>query len=125
MPSTTLAASIQDNRPPVWELLTLFFAQAFILANMYTTQAILPVLSQDFRISAPTAGLSLSLLVLAVATGSLFYGPISDIVGRKPVMVGASFLVIIPTLLCAFPPTFTTLPILRTLHTLLLPALTT
>ena len=78
-------------------LAALFLATAFIFANMYTTQAILPVLSQDFGVSAPTAGLTISVLVLAVAVGSLLYGPLSDRIGRKPVMVGVSLLVTIPT----------------------------
>ncbi|MDQ2902469.1 MAG: MFS transporter [Chloroflexota bacterium] len=105
-------------------LIALFLAPAFIFANMYTTQAILPVLSHDFQISAPTAGLTVSLLVLAVAIGSLFYGPLSDRVGRKKVMVSTSFLVIIPTLLCGLAPNFATLVVLRAVQGLLMPGLT-
>ncbi len=108
----------------VWALITLFFVPAFIFANMYTTQAILPELSRAFSISAPTAGLTVSMLVLAVAFGSLVYGPISDRVGRKPVMVSVSFLVIIPTLLCGLAPTFAALVIFRTFQGLLMPGLT-
>src|SRR5437660_12295953 len=107
----TSSASIPETspkQPGIGALVTLFLAPAFIFANMYTTQAILPVLSQDFAISAPTAGLTVSVLVLAVAFGSLFYGPLSDRIGRKPVMVGVSFLVIIPTLLCGLAPNFAT-----------------
>lgn len=112
------------KQPGLGALVTLFLAPAFIFANMYTTQAILPVLSLDFHISAPTAGLTVSMIVLAVAFGSLIYGPLSDRVGRKKVMVGASFLVIIPTLLCGLAPTFTVLVILRTFQGLLMPGLT-
>lgn len=115
-----------DRQPPtrVGALVALFLAPAFIFANMYTTQAILPVLSSDFHIGAPTAGLTVSVLVLAVAIGSLFYGPISDVVGRKPVMVCAAFLVTIPTLLCGLAPNFTLLVIMRALQGLLMPGLT-
>src|SRR5438876_5774677 len=77
-----------------------------------------------FSYQPPTAGLTVSLLVLAVAFGSLVYGPLSDRVGRKKVMVGSSFLVVIPTLLCGFAPGFTTLVILRTLQGFLMPGLT-
>lgn len=108
----------------VGALIALFLAPAFIFANMYTTQAILPILSSDFHISAPTAGLTVSILVLAVALGSLFYGPISDVVGRKPVMVCAAFLVTIPTLFCALAPNFTLLVLLRALQGFLMPGLT-
>ena len=81
-------------------------------------------IQQRFLYQRTTAGLTVSLLVLAVAVGSLFYGPLSDRVGRKAVMVGASFLVIIPTLLCGFAPNFTTLVVLRTTQGLLMPGLT-
>ncbi len=124
MSSLASTARSTNEEPRIGALVTLFFAPVFIFANMYTTQAILPVLSQDFHVSAPTAGLTVSLLVLAVAIGSLFYGPISDVVGRKPVMVTSSFLVAIPTLFCAFAPNFTVLVLLRTLQGLLMPGLT-
>jgi MFS transporter, YNFM family, putative membrane transport protein len=124
MNATSTQKLPSEYRAPIGGFVALFFAPAFVFANMYTTQAILPVLSQDFHISAPTAGLSVSLLVLAVAIGSLLYGPLSDVVGRKPVMVVASFLVAIPTLLCAFAPNFTALLIFRTLQGLFMPGLT-
>ena len=124
MSSSVPVAGTSQKQPKLGALVTLFLAPAFIFANMYTTQAILPVLSLDFNISAPTAGLTVSLLVLAVAIGSLIYGPLSDRIGRKKVMVSASFLVIIPTLLCGFAPNFTTLVVLRALQGLLMPGLT-
>jgi MFS transporter, YNFM family, putative membrane transport protein len=124
MSSAAKPSEVLQERPRLGALVTLFFAPAFIFANMYTTQAILPVLGQDFRVSAPAAGLTVSLLVLAVAVGSLFYGPLSDRTGRKPVMVGISFLVIIPTLLCGLAPNFSVLVVLRTMQGLLMPGLT-
>ena len=114
----------EQEQPRVWALVSLFLAPAFVFANMYSTQAILPVLSKAFHITAPTAGLSVSVLVLAVAIGSLIYGPISDRIGRKPVMVCASLLVVIPTLLLGLAPNFVTLVLLRAAQGLLMPGLT-
>ena len=124
IPDRAALQTTHRNQSTVWALITLFFAPAFIFANMYTTQAILPELSKAFSVSAPTAGLTVSMLVLAVAFGSLVYGPISDRVGRKPVMVSVSFLVIIPTLLCGLAPTFAALVVFRTFQGLLMPGLT-
>ncbi|HEX9132244.1 MAG TPA: MFS transporter, partial [Ktedonobacteraceae bacterium] len=124
IPGSVASHNTLEDPPRLWALVTLFFAPAFIFANMYTTQAILPELSKAFSISAPTAGLTVSVLVLAVALGSLFYGPLSDRVGRKPVMVGVSFLVIIPTLLCGLAPNFETLVAFRAIQGLLMPGLT-
>ncbi|HET7639991.1 MAG TPA: hypothetical protein VFK47_14780, partial [Ktedonobacteraceae bacterium] len=67
MSGVTGLSSVPHKQPRFWALVTLFLAPAFIFANMYTTQAILPVFSRDFHVSAPTAGLTVSLLVLAVA----------------------------------------------------------
>jgi MFS transporter, YNFM family, putative membrane transport protein len=122
--ASTTSHDTSERPSQVRALITLFFAPAFVFANMYTTQAILPELGQTFSISAPTAGLTVSMLVLAVAFGSLFYGPLSDRIGRKPVMVSASFLVIIPTLLCGLAPTFAALVVFRTFQGLLMPGLT-
>src|SRR5436305_9457146 len=116
MSSAISSPNVPREPPRLGALVTLFLAPAFVFANMYTTQAILPVLSRDFHISAPAAGLTVSALVLAVAIGSLIYGPLSDRVGRKVVMVGASFLVMVPTLLCGLAPNFATLVVLRMLQ---------
>jgi MFS transporter, YNFM family, putative membrane transport protein len=124
IPGSAASPNTSEHPSHLWALVTLFFAPAFIFANMYTTQAILPELSKAFSISAPTAGLTVSVLVLAVAFGSLFYGPLSDRTGRKPVMVGVSFLVVIPTLLCGLAPNFETLVAFRAMQGLLMPGLT-
>src|SRR5260221_3950699 len=65
MSGVTELSSVPHKQPRFWALVTLFLAPAFIFANMYTTQAILPVFSRDFHVSAPTAGLTVSVLVLA------------------------------------------------------------
>lgn len=124
IPGSSASSNTLEQPSRLWALVALFFAPAFIFSNMYTTQAILPVLSQDFGVSAPTAGLTVSVLVLAVACGSLFYGPLSDRIGRKPVMVAVSFLVVVPTLLCGLAPNFTVLVIFRTIQGVLMPGLT-
>lgn len=123
-PGSSASSNTLEHPSRLWALVALFFAPAFIFSNMYTTQAILPVLSQDFGVSAPTAGLTVSVLVLAVACGSLFYGPLSDRIGRKPVMVAVSFLVVVPTLLCGLAPNFAALVVFRTLQGVLMPGLT-
>src|SRR5260221_12625203 len=91
MSSAARSSEILQERPRWGALVTLFFAPAFIFANMYTTQAILPVLSQDFHISAPTAGLTVSLLVLAGGVGWVFFGAASDRGGGESCVGGCSF----------------------------------
>lgn len=47
----------------------------------------LPVIADSFEVSNDVAQLTLSLSMLAIALGTLFYGPLSDKFGRKPIMM--------------------------------------
>ncbi len=103
-------------------LLYLTVIAAFI--NMYLTQAILPTLARDFGVSPSTASLTLSVMILGIAVSSLVVGPLSDRVGRKPLLIGCALGLSVPSLLCAAAPN---LPLLlggRLLQGLLIPGLT-
>ena len=104
--------------------LALNFAAVAVFADLYTTQPILPILSQQFGVSAGTAGLTISVVVLMIAIISAAYGFLSDALGRKPVMVAACVLLAVPTLLCAAAPTFEVLLVFRALQGLLMPGVT-
>jgi YNFM family putative membrane transporter len=101
----------------------LYCATAAVFADMYIAQPILPLLSHDFAIAPATAGLSLSVVVLAIALASSVYGLLSDALGRKPVMVASCLLLTIPTLLCALAPSFAWLLVFRALQGALIPGL--
>lgn len=82
--------------------LALFSAGLATFALLYCVQPILPVLSQDFGISPAESSLSLSVSTGLLALGLMFTGPLSDAIGRKPVMVVALLLAAICTLICTF-----------------------
>ncbi|GLR09392.1 MFS transporter [Mixta theicola] len=81
--------------------LALFSAGLATFALLYCVQPILPVLSQEFGVSPAASSISLSISTALMALGLLFTGPISDAVGRKPVMVIALLLAAICTLISA------------------------
>lgn len=81
--------------------LALFSAGLATFALLYCVQPILPVLSQEFGITPAASSISLSISTAMLALGLLFTGPLSDAVGRKPVMVIALLLAAICTLLSA------------------------
>ena len=81
--------------------LALFSAGLATFALLYCVQPILPILSQDFGISPASSSLSLSASTGMLAVGLMFTGPLSDAVGRKPVMVVALLLAAVGTLVCA------------------------
>ena len=102
----------------------LHFATVTVYADMYVTQPILPLLSEEFRIAPATAGLSISVVVLMIALVSSGYGWLSDRIGRKPVMVASCALLAVPTLLCAVTTSFPMLVLFRALQGLLMPGVT-
>lgn len=104
-------------------LMVLYCTTAAVFADMYVAQPILPLLSHEFHIAPATAGLSLSVVVLAIAVASGVYGLLSDAVGRKPVMVTTCLLLAIPTFLCAIAPSFTWLLACRAVQGALIPGL--
>src|SRR6476660_5511178 len=98
---------------------------AGMFATMYSTQAILPELSDDFGVSPSQAGLSISVVVLAVALGGFAWGPLSDRIGRPRSIRLASLLLVAPTIGVALAPGFAALLVCRTLQGLCMPGLIT
>jgi YNFM family putative membrane transporter len=96
---------------------------AGMFATMYSTQAILPELSRDFEVSPSRAGLSISVVVLAVAIGGFAWGPFSDRIGRPRAIRLASLLLVPPTIGVAVAPGFDALLVCRALQGLCMPGL--
>jgi YNFM family putative membrane transporter len=113
--------SLHGNRRA---LFALFFATVAVFSDLYVTQPILPLLSREFGVPAPTAALTLSVVVLMIALVSTAWGPLADAFGRKPVMVWSCALLSVPTLLCAGAPTLPLLVLLRGAQGLLVPGVT-
>lgn len=67
--------------------IALFLAGLATFATLYCTQPLLPVLSQRFGVSPATSALSVSLTTITLGVSLLFVGPVSDAVGRLPVMI--------------------------------------
>jgi MFS transporter, YNFM family, putative membrane transport protein len=100
-------------------------AAAAMFAVMYSTQAILPELAREFDVTPSQAGLSVSVVIGALAVGAWFWGPLSDRIGRRASLVLASGAIVVPTLLVALAPSFTVLLALRVLQGLCMPGLIT
>jgi MFS transporter, YNFM family, putative membrane transport protein len=96
---------------------------AGMFAVMYSTQAILPVLSRNFHVTPARAGLTVSVVVIALAAGAWVWGSLSDRIGRKRSIVLASALLVLPTIGAGLAPTFGALLAFRVLQGLCLPGL--
>lgn len=99
------------------------FGAAGMFATMYSTQAILPQLGREFGVSPATAGLTISVLVVSVAAGAWFWGPLSDRIGRRRSLIWSSALLVLPSIGVALAPSFGLLLACRVLQGLCMPGL--
>jgi MFS transporter, YNFM family, putative membrane transport protein len=95
------------------------------ITNLYLTQPVLPVIQQEFGVSAATASLTVSVVILGIALANLPFGYLSD---RYPVrrLIGlGAGAVAIAGLACAATHSFATLVGFRFIQGLFIPALST
>lgn len=76
----------------------------------------LPVISQQFGVPAGSAQMTLSTYILGFAVGQLFYGPMADSLGRKPVILGGTLVFAVAAIACALSQTIDQLIAMRFLH---------
>jgi YNFM family putative membrane transporter len=98
-----------------------FAAGLCTFINLYSTQALLPTLAQQFGASLPRTGLTVTATLIAVALVAPFVGGISDALGRRRLILGASLALAAPTLLAAWAPGLDWLILCRFVQGLLLP----
>ncbi|WP_177332974.1 MULTISPECIES: MFS transporter [Pseudomonas] len=87
-------------------VLALFCGGFATFALLYCVQPMMPLLSHEFSINAAQSSLVLSVSTGLLAFGLLVTGPISDRVGRKPVMVFALFCAALCTIASALMPSW-------------------
>ncbi|KAA8995252.1 Bcr/CflA family multidrug efflux MFS transporter [Affinibrenneria salicis] len=76
----------------------------------------LPVIAKEFAVEAGRVQLTLSTYMLGFAVGQLFYGPMADSLGRKPVIMGGTLIFALAAMACALAQNVEQLIWLRLLH---------
>jgi MFS family permease len=89
--------------------------------NLYWVQALLPTLADDFHAPPAATGLTVTATLIAVALVAPFVGSISDMLGRKRLIAGAIWLLVLPTLAAAAAPSLNALVGWRFAQGLMLP----
>ncbi len=103
---------------------TLFFVVSIIFSTIYTPQAILPVLKQEFNISILQTNLLLSGMLFVLMIATPFYIPIINRFEKKNIMVVCTFFLFISVLISAFSTNFYILLLSRFLQGIFLPGIT-
>lgn len=85
-------------RPPIWLLMIATVASQLAL-TIYLPA--LPSIATHFNVAYGTAQLTLSVYLLAFAFAQLAVGPLSDRIGRRPVLLACLAIFVIASVLCA------------------------
>ena len=91
--------ALHFHLPTLSEKFTIAMIGFFAFLQVYSVQAILPVLMIDLKATEVQAGMAVGATVLAIALISPFMGMLSDAVGRKPFIVSSLLMLALPTAL--------------------------
>ena len=94
-------AAHNPDRPQPLLLLAIALIGVFAFLQVYSVQAVLPILMHDLQASEVQVGLAVGATVMGVALMSPFMGMLSDALGRKVFIVGSLLFLGIPTALLA------------------------
>ena len=97
------------------------FAAVGAFLHLYAPQAVLPMMAREYGVGAADASLIITAGTFAVAATAPFSGALSDVLGRKRVVVAAMALLLIPATMTALAPSLNQLIFWRFMHGLLLP----
>ncbi|WP_303782500.1 multidrug effflux MFS transporter [Sandarakinorhabdus limnophila] len=101
MPAPT--ASIRH--PSLGEILLLGSLTAFGAVTIALYLPTLPAIARDYGASAAAVQLTLSTFFVGMALGQLFFGPLSDRIGRRPTILIGCAVYVAASLFCALAPT--------------------
>ena len=112
---------IETRTPEFWRAtLALCLGSFTVFANVYVTQPLLPMLARDFGVSPLAAGWTFTVTTLMLGFSLLVYGPLSDAIGRRPIMIFTIAAATLVTIAICMVSDFHTLLILRAVQGLLL-----
>jgi YNFM family putative membrane transporter len=89
--------------------------------NLYSPQALLPSLANEFNIGATGISMTMTASTLAVALIAPFTGVVADVLGRKRVIVWSMVALIVPTVMLSIAPSVEWMIVGRFVQGLMLP----
>lgn len=97
---------MRTKKPPIWLLMSATVSSQLALTIFLPS---LPTIARSFDVTYGTAQLTLSVYLFAFAFAQLAVGPLSDSMGRRPVLLASLVLFTIGSVCCALSPTIETL----------------
>lgn len=112
------------NQPSLIVKLMIAIIGAFAFLQVYSIQAILPVIVKAFAATETQVGLTVGATVIAIALMSPFMGMLSDAIGRKNIIAASIAFMAIPTLLLGMSESLHSMIIWRFMQGLAVPGIT-
>jgi len=104
--------------------LTLFFVVSVIFSTIYTPQAILPTLKEQFHISMAQTNLLLSGMLFVLMIATPFYAPLARRYNPKKIMLFSLFFLFVAVALSALATHYTLLLVSRVMQGVFVPGIT-
>jgi predicted MFS family arabinose efflux permease len=101
--------------------IAVFLTGFFCFINLYSPQAILPLLATEFGAGPAEVAHIVTASTLSVALIAPFTGTVADVLGRKRVIVTAMLVLVIPTVMVAFSASLSEMIFWRFVQGLVLP----
>ncbi|MBJ7538552.1 MFS transporter [Marinomonas transparens] len=96
--------------------IALVIGSFMVFANVYVTQPLLPMIANEFAISPLQASASFTITTFTLGISLLFYGPVSDALGRKGIMLMTMAGITLTTFCLALVQSYESLLMLRALQ---------
>src|SRR5882757_609563 len=93
---------MRTTKPPIWLLMSATVSSQMALTVFLPS---LPTIARSFDVAYGTAQLTLSVYLFAFAFAQLAVGPLSDSLGRRPVLLASLVVFMIGSICCALSPT--------------------
>jgi predicted MFS family arabinose efflux permease len=113
----------RSNRLPWTAVAAVALAGTVSFVNLWATQPLLPLLAQLFSASKPAVGMTISASTISIALSAPFCGVLAERIGRKRVILIATFLLAVPVLMAATAQTLSVLIFWRFLQGIVTPGI--
>lgn len=118
-----MSESQPDTSPGLQASVFALVSAAF--ATIYITQPVLPVIQEDYQVSAARASLTISAVILGITLANLPFGALADRWAIRPIILIGSLMVVVGNIICVVSASFPGLVAARFVQGLFIPAVTT